>query len=126
MLINLVIVAFAVAGMSCTTSKAKVMKPVRDWIMKRSKTLGYLIQCPYCMSHWFAAGLTSWMVPLAGFDSLVGWLVEVFAIVALAAIITGLIDRAFFWTETEVEFLREENQALRSELEDIAHGTEAS
>jgi hypothetical protein len=45
----------AVASISCTISKAGVMRPIRQWVREKNAWLGKLISCVYCTSHWISA-----------------------------------------------------------------------
>lgn len=128
-LVNLVVLAFAVAGLSTTITKAKLTAPIRAWVKKRSDLFGYMLGCPYCISHWIAVILVGFSRENYLFGGPVrDWFIQTFAVVALAAIITGAIMRMLGWHEAEVEELRNENDALRATLREIAeagHGTEA-
>jgi uncharacterized membrane-anchored protein len=95
-LIVVVFLALAVSTLSMTITKAKVSKPLRDAIAKRSKWFGELFSCPYCMSHWLAFGAVAIYRP-AVVDSgvyVVDLFVSSLVIVALASFSAGLIFRA--------------------------------
>lgn len=53
--------AMAVAAISILLTKAKITRPFREWLSKRTSLVGRyfngLFRCPYCMSHpWALAG----------------------------------------------------------------------
>lgn len=54
-------VATGVAALTIT--RARPIRPLRDWIFLHSLWWGELISCPYCMSHWIAAVFILWAWP---------------------------------------------------------------
>lgn len=54
------LVSLAVMCIANTISRERIFKPVRDKLGGKDTWAGYLISCPYCLSHWLAFG----MVPL--------------------------------------------------------------
>lgn len=91
-LFQVAILALATAAISVTVSKAKVFSGVRERIARRSHWLGELLTCPYCTSHWVAFALVAIYRPVlvrAWFP--VDLLVSAFVVVALAALLMGLI-----------------------------------
>lgn len=94
-LAGLIVIALAVSGASMTVAKAVIFEPPRAWVDSRSRWLGDLITCPYCVSHWFAVGAVAWYSPL----HLLGFYpadlaVSSFAVVSLATFSSGLIYRS--------------------------------
>lgn len=89
--------ALAVSAVSMTLTKAKVFKGLRAWTAERSSWFGGLLKCPYCTSHWLAAGAVAIYQPRIVTSSvlLMDLAVSAFAIIALAAFSSGLIFRAF-------------------------------
>jgi len=55
-------VALVVMGLSHTIARERLFAPVRRALGGRETWLGYLVSCPYCVSHWVAFML----VPLTG------------------------------------------------------------
>jgi hypothetical protein len=55
-------VSLVVMGLSHTVSRERLFAPLRRGLGGRETWLGYLVSCPYCVSHWFAFVL----VPLTG------------------------------------------------------------
>jgi hypothetical protein len=47
-------VAAVVMGLSQTIAKERIFASVRDRCGGRESWLGYLVSCPYCVSHWIA------------------------------------------------------------------------
>ena len=94
---KLFILALATSSISLTLSKAKIFKGLREFVAQRSAFLGKLISCPYCTSHWIAIWLVCLYAPLHRPVQLIfilNWFVISMAIVAMAAILMGLIFQA--------------------------------
>jgi hypothetical protein len=62
MLTRLVLVSLVVMGISQTIAKERMFERVRERCGGRDTWLGYMVSCPYCVSHWIAFV----MVPLTG------------------------------------------------------------
>ena len=94
--VELVVLALAVSALSLTITKAKVTAPVRDWIADRNVWFGDLVSCPYCTSHWLAFGAVAAFQPVlitSGF-LLLDLFVSAFVIVALSAMLSGLMFKS--------------------------------
>lgn len=87
------LLALATAALSVTIAKSTVGAPLRHAGYLVSDTIGDLLSCYYCISHWIALALVFWFMPgnQAWLPYLVAMAVYSFAIVALAALISGLI-----------------------------------
>ncbi len=86
--------ALAVAAISVTISKSKLFASVRAWISEKNQRLGHLVSCAYCTSHWVAMPLIVIYRPivvpfLSAVDLIVSWL----ALVAIAALVSGSINK---------------------------------
>jgi hypothetical protein len=107
--IGLLVLALAVASAAATLTKAKVSRPLRDWLDRRAypdpadrtkrNRVWYFVNeaftCPYCLSHWLALGAVAIYRPIlvsCGFWP-VDLLVSAMAIVTLSAWFVGLIFR---------------------------------
>ena len=90
---QIVILSLATAAISLTISKAKVTAPAREWLARRNKWLGNLVECPYCTSHWVAFALVALYRPetILHLWVVLDLLVVAFVIVALAALVCGVI-----------------------------------
>lgn len=113
-LMQIAILAFATAAISLTTAKGKIFAPFREWMKARSDWIGELASCPYCTSHWVAIALVAIYRPtLIRSWVIVDFAVSVFVMVAIAAVISGLIQ---WLTSNRVESASEEN---REEVEQL-------
>lgn len=91
-LYQVAVLALAVAAISVTTSKSRMFASSRVWIAGRSEFLGELASCHYCTSHWLAIVLVAIYRPvLVPQWFLIDLIVSVFAMVAISALISGVI-----------------------------------
>lgn len=90
MLVWLIVAALASSGFAITTTKSHLAFDFQDWLANRNapKWLQQLFSCPYCMSHYPAA-----IFAFQGATGVLSYLELLFAIVAGAAISTGLIKK---------------------------------
>ncbi|MEO5767176.1 MAG: DUF1360 domain-containing protein [Polyangia bacterium] len=61
-LVQLLLLALVVMGLSHTIARERIAEPLRRWLGGKETWLGYLVSCPYCLSHWLAMAL----VPVTG------------------------------------------------------------
>jgi len=59
---QLLAVSLIVMGLSHTIARERICEPLRARLGGRETWLGYLVSCPYCVSHWVALVL----VPITG------------------------------------------------------------
>jgi uncharacterized membrane protein len=59
---QLVAVSLIVMGLSHTVARERICEPLRARLGGKDTWLGYLVSCPYCVSHWIAFVL----VPITG------------------------------------------------------------
>jgi Protein of unknown function (DUF1360) len=50
----------ATGVVSLTLTRSRPLRFIRVGIRSLSEWWGELVSCPYCMSHWIAAGLVAW------------------------------------------------------------------
>jgi Protein of unknown function (DUF1360) len=106
--LNILLLSAAVATCSMTTSKSKVAAPLHAWTERHApQMITDLLQCPYCLNHWFALFFVLALRP----TSFMGGLVLGLAIVAFATIIVGFMMHQLMMHESEKHGLK---QALRA------------
>ncbi|MBF5045168.1 hypothetical protein FGE12_22380 [Aggregicoccus sp. 17bor-14] len=116
---QLLAVSAVVMGMSQTVAKERIFAPVRERLGGKDTFFGYLVSCPYCVSHYFAFAL----VPLTntyGIDVAVGGWVGAVARWFLSSILVAVIAaffRVVFWFVDETQGLVRRRQ--RTEEEEI-------
>lgn len=122
---RLIIGAFACSAISVTIARSRAAKPLRQWVEQQGKTLGHLINCPYCISHWCAIFFGLTYIPWTG--SVHAVIAHIFAMVGLSMLVTGLGMEWLHMSEKRIEELEDErdelhvqNVNLRLTLEKIA------
>ena len=88
LLVAVLSVGAATAVVTLTISRSRIFRPLRTWVAERSDFLYDLLECPYCLSHWVALGLTLIHGPLQG-----AFWVWAMAMV-LAQVLMGIIQRS--------------------------------
>ncbi len=91
---QLVALASAVSAISVTLTKSQLFASMRTWVRSQSRWLGKLASCHYCMSHWVSFVMVAIYQPVV----VAKWwpidlLVSAFILVAISAIISGLITK---------------------------------
>lgn len=113
-------VAAVVMGMSQTISRERIFAPLRERLGGKETWLGYLVSCPYCVSHYIAFVL----VPLTGtypIDvTITGWVGGVLRWFLSSILLTVIAAfyRVVFWFVDETQGLVRRRQ--RVEEEEIA------
>jgi uncharacterized membrane protein len=59
---QLLAVSLIVMGLSHTIARERIFEPLRARLGGKDTWFGYLVSCPYCVSHWIALVL----VPITG------------------------------------------------------------
>lgn len=135
---HLVVVAAVVMGLAQTIAKEKVFEPLRTALGGKETWLGYLVSCPYCVSHWLAFVL----VPLTGAyhvrvaprwgiaSSILDWFLSSILVVVVAAFLRvgfwlvdesqGLVRRRQKTEEETTRLVRERAEEVRQEVAKVA------
>lgn len=91
-IITILILSLAVSAISVTLARGGVFAALRQWVMDRNEWLGKLISCPYCLSHWVALfAVVFYPISMTFYSTLV----TIFAVVAISAIVSGVITVLF-------------------------------
>jgi len=95
---KLVVMALATGSISMTLARSRMFREVRWWLARgRPEWVWDFVKCPWCMSHWIAAGVILAIgkpVAVAGnvwLDFVLTWM----AVVALAPAAAFLIYRCY-------------------------------
>ncbi len=119
-LFQLFAVAAVVMGLSQTLTKERIFEPLREKLGGKETWLGYLVSCPYCVSHYVAFVL----VPLTGIYPIRvvvgGWLGSVLSWFLSSILLTVIAAfyRVLFWFVDESQGLVRRRQ--RTEEEETA------
>ncbi|WP_164018922.1 hypothetical protein [Pyxidicoccus trucidator] len=113
-------VSAVVMGVSQTIARERIFAPLRERLGGKDAWFGYLVSCPYCVSHYAAFVL----VPLTGtyaIDVVVGgwpgWVLSWFLSSLLITVISAFF-RVMFWFVDETQGLARRRQ--RTEEEETA------
>jgi hypothetical protein len=113
---KLVTVALVVMGLSHTIARERLFAPVRRALGGHETWLGYLVSCPYCVSHWVAFLL----VPLTGayaidvvphwgpISAVLRWLLSSILVTVLAA----FLRVGFYFVDETQGLLRRQQRAI--------------
>ena len=115
---HLLVVSAVVMGLAQTIAKEKVFEPLRAALGGKETWFGYLVSCPYCLSHWLSFVLTPLtgamyvrVVPRWGLASTVlDWFLSSILVVVLAAFL-----RVGFWFVDERQGLIRRQQRTEEE-----------
>jgi hypothetical protein len=122
--LHLLSVAAVVMGIAQTVAKEKIFEPLRTRLGGKETWLGYLVSCPYCLSHWLAFVL----VPLTGatyvhvaprwgvVSDVLDWFLSSILVVVLAAFL-----RVGFWLVDESQGLVRRRQRTEEETARLVH-----
>ncbi len=117
-LVHLVAVSAVVMCLAHTIAREKIGEPLRRRLGGKETWAGYLVSCPYCVSHWIAF----LVVPLCGAEvvhvaprwpvvsPLLDWFLSCILVVAIAAFL-----RVTFYFVDETQGLVRRRQRLVDE-----------
>ena len=93
----LFLLALAVSAIAMSITQGSIFAPFRTWLADRSKWLGELFSCFFCLGHWvaFTAVAVFRPQPLRSGFYLADLVASAFAIIAIATIISGVIFSVF-------------------------------
>jgi hypothetical protein len=116
--LHLLVVSAVVMGMSQTIAKERIFEPLRNALGGKETWLGYLVSCPYCLSHWLAFAI----VPLTGavyvhvvprvavVSAVADWFLSCILVVVVSAFL-----RVGFWLVDETQGLVRRQQRTEEE-----------
>ena len=127
---QLLAVSLIVMGLSHTIARERICEPLRARLGGKETWFGYMVSCPYCLSHWIALVL----VPITGtlpvdvvphlgpVAGLVRWLLSSILVAVLAAFFRvifyfvdetqGLVKRRQRSVEEETEIRKAERETM--------------
>src|SRR5690348_67460 len=106
-------------GLSHTIAKEKLFERLRNRLGGKDTWRGYLISCPYCLSHWLASAI----VPLTGLyvidvpwhygplDEIATWFLSSILVTVIAAFL-----RILFWLIDEKQALVRKEKEIAAEV----------
>ena len=116
-LFQLLAVSAVVMGISQTIAKERICAPLRERLGGKETWWGYLVSCPYCVSHYVAIAL----VPLTGTYPIqvvvggwVGWGLK-WLLSSLLVTVIAAFFRVVFWFVDESQGLVRRRQQTEEE-----------
>jgi hypothetical protein len=119
--------AIVVMGLSHTIARERLFEPLRARLGGPSTWFGYLISCPYCVSHWVAFVL----VPVTGtypLDVVASWgvgrpVIRWFLSSILVATVAAFLRVAFYFVDESQGFVRRQRKVAQKDLEGRENAT---
>ena len=113
--------SLVVMGLSHTIARERVFAPVRARLGGKETWLGYLVSCPYCVSHWIALVL----VPITGtypIDVVPRWsfvtgIVRWLLASVLVAVLGAFFRVVFYFVDETQGLVRRQQRSLEEETE---------
>jgi hypothetical protein len=121
MVLKVVAISLVVMGLSHTVARERLFAPLRDRLGGRDTWLGYLVSCPYCVSHWFAFAL----VPLTGayavdvvprwgvVSQVLSWLLSS----VLVTVVAAFLRVAFYFVDESQGLVKRRQRTVEEEAE---------
>ncbi len=118
---KVLMVALLVMGLSHTIARERLFAPMRRALGGHDTWLGYLVSCPYCVSHWVAFVL----VPLTGayavdvvprwglLSAVLRWLLSSILVAVLAA----FLRVGFYFVDETQGLVRRRQRALDERMD---------
>ena len=116
-------VSAVVMGLSYTIAKEEMFRGLRDRCGGQDTWLGYLVSCPYCVSHWVAfviVPLTStYYVHMAARIPWVSPIIDWFLSSILVTVVAAFLRVIFFFVDETQAFVRRRKTVAEREAEQI-------
>ena len=118
---QLLAVSLVVMGLSHTIARERICEPLRRRLGGRETWLGYLVSCPYCVSHWLAMIL----VPITGvypiqvapglgvLSGVLRWLLATILVAVLAAFFRVI----FYFVDETQGLVKRQQRSVEEEAE---------
>ena len=107
-------------GISHTITRERIGAPLRDRLGGKATWLGYLVSCPYCLSHWVAFCIVpltdtyplrvpyDWGALSAGLDLLLS--------AVLLSVFAAFLRVAFYFIDETQGLVRRQQRRVEAEL----------
>ena len=119
---QLLALSAVVMGIAQTMTRERLFEPLRNRLGGHDTWLGYLVSCPYCVSHWLAFVL----VPLTGVYGIrvqVRWgllttVLDWFLSSLLVVVIAAFLRVAFWFVDESQGLVRRRNRVIQQVAKD--------
>ena len=116
-------VSLVVMGLSHTVARERICAPLRDRLGGRDTWLGYLVSCPYCVSHWVAFVLVpitgTYAVPVATRWGLASAVLRWFLSSVLVAVVAAFLRVAFYFVDESQGLVKRRQKTVDAALESV-------
>ena len=116
-------VSAVVMGLSYTVSKEELFRPLREKCGQGHSWLGYLVSCPYCLSHWVAFVIVpvtgTYYVHMARHIAVLTPLVDWFLSSILVTVVAAFLRVIFFFVDETQAFVRRRKTVVEKEAEQL-------
>jgi hypothetical protein len=114
-------VSLIVMGLSHTIARERIFAPLRARLGGKESWLGYLVSCPYCVSHWIALVL----VPITGtypvtvvvrwgfLSDILRWLLAT----VLVTVVGAFFRVVFYFVDETQGLVRRQQRSVEEEAE---------
>ena len=121
-------VSAVVMGLSHTIAKERIFEELRNALGNKETLVGYLVSCPYCVSHW----ISFLVVPLTGTLAIripwdFGWassIADGFLSSILVVVIAAFLRVGFYFVDESQGLIRRRQKVVEEEatlLEERTH-----
>jgi uncharacterized membrane protein len=118
---QLLAVSLIVMGLSHTIARERICEPLRTRLGGKETWLGYLVSCPYCVSHWvafvlvpitgtYAIHISPFLGPIAG---VLRWLLSSI----LVAVIAAFFRVIFYFVDETQGLVKRQQKSVEAETE---------
>ncbi|MCA1663461.1 MAG: DUF1360 domain-containing protein, partial [Myxococcales bacterium] len=117
-------------GLSYTVAKEEMFRGMRDRCGRRSGWLGYLVSCPYCLSHWVAFVIVpltgTYYVHMARHIAVISPIVDWFLSSILVTVVAAFLRVIFFFVDETQALTRKRKKVTEQVADKVAQGTDAA
>lgn len=114
-------VSLVVMGLSHTVARERIFAPLRERLGGRDTWLGYLVSCPYCVSHWVAflvVPLTgTYPVGVAPRWGVVSQILSWFLSSVLVAVVAAFLRVAFYFVDESQGLVKRRQRSVDEAVE---------
>lgn len=114
-------VSLVVMGLSHTVARERICAPLRARLGGKETWLGYLVSCPYCVSHWVAflvVPLTAtYAIDVAPHWGVVSQVLRWFLSSVLVAVVAAFLRVAFYFVDESQGLVKRRQRSVEEEVE---------
>jgi len=116
-LIQTLFVSAVVMGAAHTVARERLFEPLRRYLGGKETWLGYLVSCPYCVSHWIAFVLVpvtqTYPIHVVRHWGIVASILTWFLSSLLVAVVASFLRILFYVADEKQSLLRTTEHVVR-------------